>query len=252
MGIIYFVFGVVCYLGFFATFLYSLCFVGNMTDIYPGLVSLVPKTIDRGGEQVSTITALIINMCLLSVFAVQHSVMARPAFKKIWTKIIPTAIERSIYVLLSSLALILIFHQWRPMLAPIWNFNGSAIGTILCILFVVGWATVLISTFLINHFELFGLKQVFCAMRGKSWEDKEFKTPFFYKYVRHPIYFGFVMAFWATPEMSAGHLLFAIGTTGYILLGIFLEERDLIDTFGNQYREYKKKVSMLIPWPPRS
>ena len=237
-----FVYGTVVYLFFFATFLYAIGFVAGVG---------VPKTIDTGPPTPLT-AALIIDVVLMSIFALQHSVMARPAFKRWWTKIIPRAIERSTFVLLASLALALLIWQWRPIPAVIWHVHGTTAADALFALGAVGWIIVLLSTFLINHFELFGLHQVANNLVGKSMPAPRFRTPMFYKLVRHPIYLGFIIAFWATPFMTGGHVLFAAVTTAYIFVGIALEERDLIVVFGDQYRNYRRHVSMIVPLPARS
>ncbi len=239
MRFLFFLYGIICYLIFFGTFLYAIGFVGNF---------VVPKSMDTGAEG-SLGEALLINTLLLAVFALQHSLMARQGFKEKWTKIIPPAIERNTYVLLSSLALLLIFWQWRPIGNIIWDVSNTTLGTVLIGVSLAGWLFVLISTFLLDHFELLGLKQAFSNLTGNEIQSSKFKTPGFYKFVRHPIYFGFTVAFWATPIMTTAHLLFAIGTLGYTIMGIFLEERDLVSTFGNEYKNYKSKVSMLIPLP---
>ena len=240
-GIASVLYGALAYLLFLGTILYAIAFVGNLP---------VPKTIDSG-EAGSLGTAVVVNALLLGLFAIQHSVMARPAFKRWWTRFVPQPVERTTYVLLASLILILLFWQWRPIPQTIWSVTDPAGVAALQVIFWAGWGIVFLSTFLINHFELFGLRQVYARLAGHSLPEPVFRTPLLYKLVRHPLYFGFLLAFWATPTMTAGHLLFAIATTGYILLGIFLEERDLIGMFGDQYRRYREQVSMLIPMPPR-
>jgi methanethiol S-methyltransferase len=241
MRFLFFLYGVICYAIFFGTFLYAIGFVGSF---------IVPKSMDSGAEG-TVIEALIINLLLLGVFAVQHSVMARKEFKALWTKVIPEVIERSTYILLSSLALLLLFWQWRPMGGVVWDVSGTYLGTVLIAISLVGWLLVLVSTFLINHFELFGLEQVFVNLKGKALTCGEFKTPGLYQFVRHPIYFGFTVAFWATPIMTVAHLLFAVGTLAYMIIGIALEEKDLVASFGDNYQKYQSRVSMLIPLPPK-
>jgi protein-S-isoprenylcysteine O-methyltransferase Ste14 len=201
----------------------------------------------------STTEALVINLGLLTVFALQHSIMARKPFKRWWTQFVPAAIERSTYVLLASLILIAMFWLWRPMPALVWNFTEPTLAMALTGLCLFGWALVFLSTFLINHFELFGLQQVIHNLIGRSPAEPKFRTPFLYKLVRHPLYLGFIIAFWATPTMTVGHLLFAGVTTAYILVAIMLEERDLIEIFGDEYKRYRERVSMLLPlWPKSS
>jgi protein-S-isoprenylcysteine O-methyltransferase Ste14 len=233
------VYGVVAYAIFFVTFLYAIGFVGGV---------VVPKTIDSGAVGPLAQT-LLIDTVLLGIFAVQHSVMARPAFKAWWTKFVPPPVERSTYVLFASLALILLFWQWRPLPTPVWSVQSEPASMVIWALFWIGWATVLLSTFLINHFDLFGLRQVWAYRRNREIPPSEFHTPLFYRVVRHPLYLGFIVAFWAAPTMSQGRLFFAFATTAYILIAIQLEEHDLLNHFGDTYRDYKNRVGMLIPLP---
>jgi protein-S-isoprenylcysteine O-methyltransferase Ste14 len=236
-----FVYGVIAYATFFGTFLYAIGFVAN---------AMVPKSLDSGREG-SLAEAVLVNLGLLMLFTVQHSVMARPAFKRACKRVIPEPIERSTYVLASSLALILLFWQWRPMGGIVWQVDaplGRLLAYALC---AAGWATVLGSTLLINHFDLFGLRQTWLYLRGQPYTPIAFRTPGLYRWVRHPLYVGWLLAFWATPTMSAAHLVFALATTGYILAAIQLEERDLIAVHGDEYRRYRRRVPMLIPWPAR-
>jgi len=236
--IVAFFYGLAAYLTFFLTFLYAIGFVTGI---------VVPKTIDSG-PAVPVEQALIVNLLLLSLFAVQHSVMARKQFKRWWTRFVPQALERSTYVLFASLALILLFWQWRPIPSVVWQIADPRVAAAMTGLSLFGWLLVLTSTFLINHFELFGLHQVANNLARRALPAPAFKMPLFYKFVRHPIYLGFIIAFWAAPVMTVGHLLFAAVTTAYIFVGIFLEERDMVEQFGDQYRRYRQHVSMLIPW----
>ena len=233
-----FLYGAVAYLTFLVTFLYAIGFVWGL---------VVPKTIDTG-VPVRAGVALAIDLLLMSLFAIQHSVMARKPFKRWWTQYSPKSVERSTYVLLSSLTLLLLFWQWRPMPAIVWHVEEPDIAAAITALSYLGWVTVFTSTFLINHFELFGLHQVVNNLAGRDMPAPTFRTPLYYKLVRHPLYLGFIIAFWAAPTMSVGHLLFAAVTTAYIFVGIMLEERDLIDLFGDEYRNYRRRVSMLVPW----
>jgi len=236
--LIAFLYGVLSYAVGFAALLYA---VGFLT----GLV--VPKRIDDGAI-VPVAEAVIVDIVLMSLFAIQHSVMARQSFKRWWTRFVPKPVERSTYVLFSGLVLVLLFWQWRPLPATVWRIDDIELAAAVTGLGFVGWFILLSSTFLINHFELFGLHQVTNNLSGRPMPAPRFRTPLYYNFVRHPIYLGLVIAFWATPHMTVGHLLFAAVTTGYILVGIALEERDLIDAFGEDYRRYKARVAMLVPW----
>ena len=231
------IYGLVCYLMFLGTFLYTIGFVGNFA---------VPKTIDSGlaGDWA---TALVVDGVLLALFAVQHSVMARPAFKRHWTRIVSEPPERGTYVLVTNLLLMLMFWQWRPLPQPVWDLASPPLRTLVWAASGCGWLVVLVSTFLIDHFELFGVRQAFLHFTGQPSRHVEFQTRVFYRLVRHPLMTGFLIAFWATPTMSVGHLFFAAMTTAYILLATRLEERDLLTFHGERYREYQRQVGMLMP-----
>ena len=236
-----FLYGIASYAAFLVSILYAIGFVGNLW---------VPKSIDTGGAG-PLAEALIIDTLLLGMFAIQHSVMARPAFKSWWTRIIPHESERSTYVLVASLILLGLYWQWQPIPAQIWHVENGVARIVLMAVFWLGWGIVFLSTFLINHFNLFGLQQVFAALRQRDLPEAEFRTPGLYKLVRHPLMLGLLLAFWGTPEMSAGHLLFAAMTTGYILVALQFEERDLIKLFGMAYQEYRRRVPMLVPFLPK-
>jgi len=234
-----FLYGVTAYVIFLGAFLYAIAFVTGLP--------FVPKTLDTGAA-VPFAEAVIVNVLLMSLFALQHSIMARQGFKRWWTRFVPHTIERSTYVLLASLALILLMWQWRPIPAVVWQLADPKLALAVQAISFLGWGIVLLSTFLINHFELFGLQQVVMNLAGHAAAKPHFKTPLLYKLVRHPIYLGFIIAFWAAPVMTYGHLLFAAVTTAYIFVGITLEERDMIALFGDEYRRYRKQVGMLMPF----
>jgi protein-S-isoprenylcysteine O-methyltransferase Ste14 len=232
------VFAIFAYAIFFATFLYLIVFVGDL--------SFASRTVDVGpvapvGE------AVVIDVALIALFGLQHSVMARQGFKRWWTRVIPKPAERSVYVLMASAALILLITLWRPIPTIVWNVTNPVLSDLIWALFWIGWLTVLLSTFLINHFELFGLQQAWLNMRGREAEPPRFRKPLLYKWVRHPLYLGFFLAFWATPEMTAGHLLLAVGVSIYMLIAIRYEERDLVGMFGQDYEDYRADVGMLTP-----
>jgi methanethiol S-methyltransferase len=237
MGFITAIYSIVCYVVFLGSFLYAVGFVGNV---------VVPKSIDSG-PAAPLPEALAIDLVLLGIFAVQHSVMARPGFKVAWTRIIPRPVERSTYVLLSSLLLILLFWKWQPIPAVVWHVSSPALSALLLAVCAAGWLILLLSTFMINHFDLFGLRQAFLRLRGLDYTPLNFTQKAFYKFVRHPIMLGFVIAFWAAPHMSFGHLVFSIATTGYILVGIHFEERDLLKSHNAEYAAYRARVPMLFP-----
>jgi protein-S-isoprenylcysteine O-methyltransferase Ste14 len=231
-------FAIVAYATFFATFLYLVGFVGDF--------SLVPQTVDRG-PPAPAIMAAIIDLALIALFGVQHSVMARQGFKKWWTRVVPQPAERSVYVLMASAVLIVLMAFWRPIPATIWNVSNPLAANAIWAIFWIGWGMVLLSTFLINHFELFGLQQAWLNMQGRAAEPHKFHQPLLYKWVRHPLYLGFFLAFWAAPEMTVGHLLLAAGVSVYMLIAIRYEERDLVGYFGKDYEDYRERVGMLTP-----
>ncbi|GAC51818.1 methanethiol S-methyltransferase [Gordonia amicalis] len=242
----YLAYGVIAYVAFLIAFLWAIAFVENASIVVGG-VEIVPRTVDRSGPSTGVALAVVIDLALLTLFAAQHSVMAREGFKKRWTRIVPTPIERSTYVLAATACLAALLWWWHPVTATIWDVSAPIARALLVGVSVFGWLLVLTSTFLINHFDLFGLRQVVANARRRPLPPYRFITPLWYGVVRHPIYLGFVIAFWVTPTMTVGHLLFACATTGYIFVGIHLEERDLIRAFGNDYVEYRRRVPMLLP-----
>jgi protein-S-isoprenylcysteine O-methyltransferase Ste14 len=232
-------FAIVCYAIFFATFLYLISFVGDL--------SFAPVTVNVGGPEETPLVAAVIDIALIALFGLQHSLMARPAFKRSWTKIVPPQAERSVYVLAASIALIIMFLFWRPIDRVIWDVQNPIFADIIWVLFWAGWGIVLVSTFLINHFELFGLQQGWFHFRGREAAKPELRQPMLYRWIAHPLYSGFFLAFWATPRMTAGHLVLAAGVSVYMLIAIRYEERDLTDVFGEDYRKYRSGVGMLTP-----
>ena len=234
-------YGVISYLAFFGTILYAIGFVGNIG---------VPKTID-GKPETSFLNAIAVDASLLLLFALQHSIMARPVFKRWWTRFVPEHLERSTFVLLASLCLMLLMWQWQPIGGIVWSTDNEVVKNILLVTYLLGWSIVFLSTFLINHFDLFGLRQVWLYFNNKPYTQLPFRLPLLYKMVRHPLYMGFLVAFWSTPVMTLTHLIFAVLTTGYIFTAIQLEEKDLLTSFGEKYRNYKKWVPMIIPFSKR-
>jgi protein-S-isoprenylcysteine O-methyltransferase Ste14 len=242
-GLFAVLYGIGAYALFLVSLLYAVGFVGNF---------IVPKSIDSGMAG-PLFESLMVDVMLLGLFAVQHSLMAREGFKRWWTRFVPRPVERSTYVLFASLVLLVLFWQWRPISDPVWTVQDPIAVATLNAIFWFGWVLLPVSTFMISHFELFGLSQVFARWRGRELPTPEFHAPLLYQRVRHPIYLSFLLGFWATPAMTVGHLLFSVATTGYILIAIQLEERDLIRLFGDQYRRYRQNVAMLLPlpWPGR-
>ncbi len=240
-GLVALIYGVVAYGFTVVALLYLIGFVGNL---------IVPKSIDSGTAG-PLLQSVVVNAMLIGLFAVQHSVMARQGFKRWWTRIVPPPVERSTYVLFASFALLILYWQWQPIPAPVWTVPNPAAAAALDGVFWLGWVVLVVATFLISHFELFGFAQVFAHLFGKQLPEAKFRAPLLYRHVRHPIYLGVLLAVWATPAMSVGHLLFAAMITGYILIGIQLEERDLIRQFGDQYRRYRQRAAMLVPLPGR-
>jgi methanethiol S-methyltransferase len=236
-----FLYGLLAYVMFLGAILYAIGFVENLP--------VLPKTIDSGAPG-PVGSSIVTNLILLGIFAIQHSLMARKGFKAWWTRFVPPAIERSTYVLFANLALILLLWQWKPITAPIWTVENPLLAYALIGVSLLGWAIVFLSTFLINHFDLFGLQQVWHNLREMRIEDPQFRTPLLYKFVRHPLYLAFIIAFWSAPVMTLGHLLFAAATTAYIFIGLLLEERDMVASFGQTYRNYQARVSMILPLPP--
>jgi protein-S-isoprenylcysteine O-methyltransferase Ste14 len=232
------VFAIVAYAIFFATFLYLICFVGN----FP----IAPVTVDRGPDSPVAV-AVVIDLVLVALFGLQHSVMARQGFKQAWTRVVPRQAERSVYVLVASLMLVILFMFWRPIEGTLWDVHLTAFAMPLWIGFAAGWGIVLMSTFLLNHFELFGLQQAWCYVQGRTAAEPQMRQPLFYKWVRHPLYSGFFLAFWSTPVMTYGHLLLSAGLSAYMLIAIRYEERDLIGLFGQDYEDYRQSAGMLTP-----
>ncbi|HKI90487.1 MAG TPA: isoprenylcysteine carboxylmethyltransferase family protein [Draconibacterium sp.] len=248
--LIYIFYAIVCYFIFFASFLYMIGFVENITNysFAAPVHNLFPKTLDTGTSSLPLIPSVLIDLFLVALFGMQHSIMARQGFKKKWTKLIPRPIERSTYVLSASAMLIVLYLFWQPIKFSIWNVSQTITGNLLVIISMVGWGLVVISTYIINHFDLFGLLQVFRYARNKKPYHPKFQTPLFYKIVRHPLYLGFLIVFWVTPVMTIGHLVFSAAMTIYILIGIYHEEKDLVRFHGNSYQRYREEIPKIIPF----
>ena len=248
--IVFILYALVCYTLFFATFLYMIGFVENVPALFVAapLHNLFPKTLDTGYSVLSGFPAILTDLCLMALFGLQHSVMARQGFKKKWTRLVPRPVERSTYVLFASLALMILFRFWQTVNMPLWNLNGTITGKMLFAISMLGWGTLLVTTFLINHFDLLGLRQVYFYARNKELTHIAFRQPLFYRYVRHPLYFSFLLAFWFAPVMTVGHLVFSSGMTIYIFIGIYHEEKDLVRYYGERYKAYRMKVPKIIPF----
>lgn len=244
----YYLYASVCYLVFLASFLYLFAFVENLQRILPELQPFMPKSLDFGTSNFTLIAALSIDLVLIAVFSLQHSLMAWPWFKEKWTRITPKPIERSTYILFASIALAVLLLGWQPLKTPLWDVSGAFLGRMLFWLSLAGWGVVLFSTFLIDHFDMFGLRQVFQHSKGVAPKTIAFQKPLFYRVVRHPIYFGLLLAFWAAPVISLGHLIFSLGMTVYIFVGIRYEEKELIKIYGEKYRKYRKNTPMILPF----
>lgn len=248
--LLFVIYGILCYVIFFSTFLYMIGFIENFSGSIAGfsLSALFPTTLDHGSAEVPLFQAVIINLLLIGLFGIQHSAMARWKFKQKWIKYIPRPVERSTYVLFASLALIIMFYCWQPVNTLIWNLKGTTAGETAMAISWAGWGMLLLSTFLINHFDLFGLRQVILNAFGKDYSKIRFRTPLLYKMVRHPLYLSFLLIFWFAPVMTIGHLVFAAGMTGNLIIGMNLEERDLVQLYGEKYQEYRETVPKIIPF----
>ncbi|HKJ43611.1 MAG TPA: hypothetical protein VKA27_16055 [Sunxiuqinia sp.] len=246
----YIFYALICYGLFFTAFLYMIGFVENIGQFgfNTSLTQWFPKTLDTGSASMATFPAIIVDLCLIALFGVQHSVMARQGFKKQWTKVVPKPIERSTYVLFASLALFILYFGWQPVKATIWDFDHTLTGKLFFGASMVGWGMLLISTFLINHFDLFGLRQVYRYAQNKKPDHIRFRTPWLYRLVRHPIYFSFLMIFWFAPVMTVGHFVFSLGMSTYIFIGIYHEEKDLMRFYGDDYHQYRIQVPKIIPF----